>query len=230
LQTEKERVRLKKIYEQSVYELRAHLEDLKERVNFDFLDMLVESVEAQKKAYGLIYGQLDDIKSYLDDLSSWCTEERQLFAQYQQERAAAHTQLHREEQFNEIRQLLTELDRDTIENVRRVALTSPIQPVDVEQPITDLFNRYGNVPEPSPDTPNAQLPADLSPPSLDLVREAIKSNFAAIGSDLILKSKLDKLISLGEATAQIEKPPANQHPPLPQSHSQSQLVLQPQPQ
>lgn len=199
-------MRLKKIYEQSVFELRTHCEDLKERINFDFLDMVVESVDAQKKAYGLMYGQLDDIKGYLDDLSSWCNEERQLFAQYQQERAAAHTQFHREEQLNEIRQLLVEFDQTTIETVRRLALANATQAVDIEQPLMDLFTRFGNVTEGGSSGTDATVDLNLNPPSLDTVREAIKNNFDALGSDLLLKNKLDKLISLGDATAQIEKP------------------------
>lgn len=203
---EKERVRLKKIYEACVYDLRQQTDEVTERINIDVLEELVESVEAQKRFYGLLYAELDEIKSYMDDLQVWCNEERQLFAQHQQERTAARSALAIEEALTEVRQLIAEFDKDTIELIKAVGAANPTLYQDIETPLADLFQKFGQA------AAESLTLADFNPPSLTTLLNVVKGLIVPIGNELLMRQRQDKLVSLTEAMGQIEKAPVGNLP------------------
>lgn len=198
---EKERVRLKKIYEACVYDLRQQTDEVQERINIDVLEQLVDTIEAQKRFYGLLYSELDEIKSYMDDLQGWCNEERGIFAQHQQERAQARAAIAVEESLIEMRQLVSEFDKDTVDLIKAVGAQNPTLYQDIEGPLADLFQRFGQA------TPESLTGADFNPPSLNTLVTVVKGLIVPIGNELLIRQRPDKLVSLTEALGQVEKAP-----------------------
>lgn len=207
-------MRLKKIWENAVYDIRTHCEDLLERINFDYLEKFVECVETQKKQAGQMYAVLADIKDYLEQLVSWCTDERTYFTQHTTERARQRAQAHQEEASMEVRQFVSELDTEIIELVKRFAPTNPItpsQPAEIDATAAEIYQLFGVAAAASGQRISlvqAQLnTVDSSHPAIDKMRTLIKNNFDAIGTELLAKGKQDRLTSLSEAIALLERAP-----------------------
>ncbi len=83
---EKERVKLKRAYDECAHQLQLGCEEIRERLNFDVLDLLVVLLEQHKQMYGLAYSQFEDIHAYLTELTTWCKEERYIFEENKRER------------------------------------------------------------------------------------------------------------------------------------------------
>eukprot|EP01122_Echinamoeba_exundans_P007085 TRINITY_DN2102_c0_g1_i1.p1 TRINITY_DN2102_c0_g1~~TRINITY_DN2102_c0_g1_i1.p1 ORF type:complete len:370 (-),score=98.18 TRINITY_DN2102_c0_g1_i1:50-1159(-) len=199
---EKERVRLKKIYEACVYDLRQQTDEVQERINIDVLEQIVDSIDAQKRYFGLLYSELDEIKSYMDDLQAWCNEERGIFAQHQQERAAARAAVSIEEALLEMKQLLDEFDTETVGLIKQVGAQNPMLYQDIDGPLSDLARKFQGA------APESLTMADFNHPSLQTLMNVVKALIVPIGNELLLRQKQDKLVSLTEALGQMEKAPA----------------------
>jgi hypothetical protein len=103
---EKERVRLKKIFEESTEALQAHCDNIQDRLGFDFLEWMINFLRAQKAMFGFIYGELQEIKDYLDELQAWCKEEAFIFEEHKKEREQLHAQMLEAEQVEHVKHFL----------------------------------------------------------------------------------------------------------------------------
>lgn len=197
---EKERVRTKKIYDNAILELTSHCEEVNEKLNFDFLDMLVANIEAEKVAYQAMSGLFGEVAGYLDDLGGWCEEERVLFAQHTAERTNQRNAIHDAAKAEEERVFLGQFTKPIIDIIRPIARTGE-SAVDIAPLLLALLRHHQmNIPE-GIDTSMPPSPYDSS---LDQTRLAVKNNFDAIGLALAHSGMHDRIAPLSEALAGVE--------------------------
>jgi hypothetical protein len=182
--------------------LRQQTDEVQERINIDVLEQIVDSVDAQKRYFGLLYSELDEIKSYMDDLQAWCNEERGIFAQHQQERAAARAAVSIEEALFEMKQLLDEFDTETVGLIKQVGSQNPMLYQDIDGPLSELARKFQGA------APESLTLADFNHNALTTLMNVVKALIVPIGNELLLRQKQDKLVSLTEALGQMEKAPA----------------------
>jgi Arf-GAP/coiled-coil/ANK repeat/PH domain-containing protein len=103
---EKERVRLKKIFDEATEALQTHCDDVQDRLGFDFLEWMISFMRAQKTMFGFVYGELQEIKEYLDELHTWCKEEAFIFEDHKRERDQLQSQALEAEHLEHIKQFL----------------------------------------------------------------------------------------------------------------------------
>jgi hypothetical protein len=211
---EKERVRTKKTYDSTILDLTTHCEDVNERLNFEFLEMLIADMNAERLAYQAMSGLFGEVSSYLDDLNGWCEEEKTLFSQHSQERASQRNTIHEQSKTDETRAFLMQFDKLLVDIVRPIARTGE-SAIDILPPLLGLLSHYKMpVPE-GVDTSTPPAPYDNA---LEPIRLSIKNNFDAIGLALGSAGQLDRIISLSESLAGIEP---FQLTPTPTTHQTS---------
>jgi hypothetical protein len=197
---EKERVKLKKNLDEATEALQTYCDDIQDRLGFDFLEWMVALLRAQKTMFGFVFGELQEIKEYLDELHAWCKEEAFIFAEQKKEREQVQTQTLEAEHLEHVKQFLKLMDADVLEAVRTVATQKGVV---VLPSLAALYTHYhvSPVPEGLP----APTPSTTPDSDLQNVREFFKANFNAIGITLLAKNKRDHLIELGDALCQLEK-------------------------
>ena len=196
---EKERVRTKKIYDATILELTSHCEEVNERLNFDFLDMLVADINAEKVAYQAMSSLFGEVSGYLDDLGGWCEEERVLFTQHTTERASQRNAIHEQTKIDDERIFLLQFDKALIDVIRPIARTGE-SAVDIAPLLLALYAHH----KLSTDALDTSIPAAPYDNALDQTRLAVKNNFDAIGLALGHAGLTDRISSLSEALAGIE--------------------------
>jgi hypothetical protein len=111
---EKERVRLKKIFDEATEALQTHCDDVQDRLGFDFLEWMISFMRAQKTMFGFVYGELQEIKEYLDELHAWCKEEAFIFQEHKKERDQLQAQALETEHLEHIKQFLKVTNTSTL--------------------------------------------------------------------------------------------------------------------
>jgi len=196
---EKEKVRLKQVYEECAQELQIQCEDIKDRINFDFLESLITFMDAQKTMYGMAYAQFNQLKDYLAVIKRWCVEEASLFSQNQREREANRGILQGVDQAERVKQLLQLFEKDVLVDIlKRLAVD---QRRNILANVVVLFSQYDI---PIPKSLQKITPGTSS--ELDKICSFIKANFDTIGNKLIELNAKDLLVLLSDAVAQLEKP------------------------
>ena len=196
---EKERVRTKKTYDATILDLTTHCEDVNERLNFDFLDMLIADMNAERLAYQAMSGLFGEVSAYLDDLYGWCEEEKALFTQHVQERTSQRGTIHDQARTDEVRGFLVQFDKVLIDIIRPIIRTGE-NAVDIVPPLISMLNHYKMA---HPEGVDGSASANHGD-ALEQLRLAVKNNFDAIGLALGSANQFDKIISLSEALAGIE--------------------------
>lgn len=200
---EKDKVRLRKIYEISILDLKEFCEDIYERINFDLLDFINTYFESKKKSLGLAYTDLDDIKARLDELNMWANEEMYTFTTHTTNREEQKTCRQRETTTAEIRAFVTEFDKALIDVIRPIGIRNDTHSQDIAPPLSVLFSVYEVK---APEGFSAEQPSNTSPEnSLESVRLIVKNNIDAIGLALISNGMVESLHSLTETLAVLEK-------------------------
>lgn len=197
---EKERVRTKKTYDAAILELTSHCEEVNERLNFDFLEMLVADINAERVAYQAMSSLLGEVAGYLEDLSGWCEEERSLFGQHSNERTNQRNIIHDATRLDELRAFLLQFDRQMVDLIRPIARTGE-SAVDIVPLLLALFAHHKIA---VPEGVDSSIPPAPYDTALDQTRLAVKNNFDAIGLALGNASMNERIVSLSEALAGIE--------------------------
>lgn len=197
---EKERVRTKKVYDATILDLTSHCEDVNERLNFDFLEMLIADINAERLAYQAMAGLFGEMTGYLDDLSGWCEEEKALFAQHVQERTSQRNAMHEQMKLDDIRAFAMQFDKPLVDIVRPIARNGE-NAVDILPPIMAVFN---HLKLPFPEGLDTSTPASSYDTAVEQLRLAIKTHFDAIGLALGSANLSDRITSLSEALAGVE--------------------------
>jgi hypothetical protein len=197
---EKERVRTKKSYDATILDLTSHCEDVNERLNFEFLDMMITDMNAERVAYQAMSGLFGEVSGYLDDLYGWCEEEKSLFSLHSQERASQRNTIHETSKIDEIRGFLTQFDKVLVDIVRPIARTGE-NAVDIVPLLLGLLSHHKM---PIPEGVDTSVAAAPYENALEPVRLAVKNNFDAIGLAIGGAAQFDRIISLSESLAGIE--------------------------
>lgn len=210
---EKDRVRTKKIYDASILDLTSHCEEVNEKLNFDFLDMLVADITAEKVAYQAMSGLFGEVAGYLDDLAGWCEEEKVLFAQHTAERTSQRNAIHEHTKAEEERVFLGQFDKPMIDVIRPIARTGE-SAVDIAPLLLALLRHHGmNIPEGI----DSSIPGSSYENALEQTRLAVKNNFDAIGLALGHSGMHSRIAPLSEALAGVEPFQATPAPATPNS-------------
>jgi len=80
-EAEKDKTRALKAYQVATRALEDHCDDLDDLLNVLVVSALVDWAVALKNMLGLAYGQLDDVKEYLQALRRWCQDEERVCAE-----------------------------------------------------------------------------------------------------------------------------------------------------
>lgn len=204
---EKEKVRLRKTYEVSIMDLKEFCDDVYERINFDLMDFVMAYFEAKKKSLGLSYTDIDELKERLDELIIWCNEESLVFTTHVTEREEHKAVRTRETQINEIKSFLSEFDTSTLAIIRPIGISNEMHSQDISVPLSTLLAYY-EMPMPEGLIAQTQQGASIEN-ALEMIRLIVKNNIDAIGLALIANNKVDKLITLTETLAVLEKSNVN---------------------
>jgi hypothetical protein len=197
---EKERVRTKKVYEDAILDLTQHCEDVNERLNYEFLEMLVSDMQAENTAYAAMSGLCGEVSGYLEDLAGWCEEERTLFSQHHAERASQRATIHEQSRLDEVRAFLIQFDKLLVDIVRPICKTGE-SAVDIVPPLLGLLN---HMKMPIPEGVDTTLPPSPYDTALESIRLSVKNNFDAIGLALGAAGQNERIITLSESLAGIE--------------------------
>eukprot|EP00029_Vermamoeba_vermiformis_P006278 TRINITY_DN2415_c0_g1_i1.p1 TRINITY_DN2415_c0_g1~~TRINITY_DN2415_c0_g1_i1.p1 ORF type:complete len:408 (+),score=171.73 TRINITY_DN2415_c0_g1_i1:80-1303(+) len=200
---EKERVKLKRAYDECAYQLQGGCEEIRERLNFDVLDLLVVLLEEHKQLYGLAYSQFEDIHAYLTELTTWCKEERYIFEENKREREQLRVVSHENDHVERTRALVKCFSEyDLVDQLKLMTQQKNILPN-----IVSLHQHHQMpLPEFLQQMPGSNLAKEAD---LATVVEHLKTNFDELCKALLLRNKRDTVINLSEALAQLEEPKAD---------------------
>ncbi len=73
-QAELLRSKLEKEYMKAVHTIEVYCDEVDDKLNFTFVEFLVQWFAAQRNMLGLSYAELDGMKYYLLELQAWCKE------------------------------------------------------------------------------------------------------------------------------------------------------------
>lgn len=183
---EKERVKLKRAYDESAHQLQLGCEEIRERLNFDVLDLLVALLGQHKQLYGLAYSQFEDVHAYLSELATWCKEERYIFEENKREREQLRTVSHENDHVERARALLKCFaEPELVEQLK----TMQQQPgsKNVWPHVVSLHAHHQlAVPDTLQQLPSSGLAKEAD---LALVVEHLRINFDELCKALLLKNK-----------------------------------------
>lgn len=183
---EKERVRLKRAHDESAHQLQLGCEEIRERLNFDVLDLLVTLLTQHKQMYGLAYSQFEDIRAYLTELTTWCKEERYIFEENKREREQLRVVSQENDHVERSRALLKCFSEYELVDQLKIMMQQPMAK-NVFPNIVSLHQHHQMpLPEFLQQMPGSNLAKEAD---LAQVIEHLKTNFDELCKALLLRNK-----------------------------------------